>query len=314
MNLQTHIRSNLWLAIKSTYEASNYTGAILDAMHYISNVLRERTGAEGDGQTLVGQALGGDSPRLRINKLQSETERNEQRGMESLLRGMYQAVRNPRSHEQMEDTQEAADAIIYFINYLLGIIEKSEEPFVTAKFMTSVFDPDFYRSQQYAELLVQQIPTTKRFDILVALYREKLLGDIHNVALVIHTLISKLPDDQVAQYLLIVSDELSTVTVEKEFRYCLKMVPAHLWEKLSDAPRLRAENRIIREIQKGSMYGTTCSSGGLATWARDQLCNFSLKDKVAIAFVEKLQSQDQLSQWYVVGCFFFATAFIDFES
>ena len=149
-------------------------------MHYFSNVLREKTGVDGDGATLVGQALGGDSPRLRINKLQSETERNEQRGIENILRGMYQAIRNPRSHEQIEDTQDTADAVIVFINYLLGIIEKSEEPFVMSRFIGRVFDPDFYKSQHYAELLVDEIPTNKRFDTLVAIYREKVNGDIHS--------------------------------------------------------------------------------------------------------------------------------------
>jgi hypothetical protein len=54
MNLQTHIRNSLWLAIQSTYEAKNYSHAILDAMHYLSNVLREKTGVDGDGATLVG--------------------------------------------------------------------------------------------------------------------------------------------------------------------------------------------------------------------------------------------------------------------
>src|ERR1700759_2453879 len=111
MNLQTHIKNNLWLAIQSTYEAGNYSHAVNDAMHYLSNVLRERTGVDGDGAALVGQALGGDSPRLRINKLQTETEKNEQKGIKSILRGMYQAIRNPRSHEQIEDKQEVADSI-----------------------------------------------------------------------------------------------------------------------------------------------------------------------------------------------------------
>ncbi len=101
--------------------AKNYSHSIVDAMHHFSTVLRDKAGVDGDGAALVGQALGGDSPRLKINKLQTETERNQQHGIESILRGMYQAIRNPRSHEQIEDTQETADAIIVFINYLLGI-------------------------------------------------------------------------------------------------------------------------------------------------------------------------------------------------
>ena len=105
MNIQTHIRSDLWLAIASTYQSENYTHAILDAIHCLSDVLRNKTGLDGDGTVLVGQALGGDAPRLRLNKLQTETERSIQRGVEQLLRGLYLAVRNPRSHEQFQDTK-----------------------------------------------------------------------------------------------------------------------------------------------------------------------------------------------------------------
>ena len=76
MNLQTLIRTDLWLAISNTYLAENYSHAILDSMHHLSNLLRDKTGVDGDGASLVGQALGGDSPRLRLNKLQTETERN----------------------------------------------------------------------------------------------------------------------------------------------------------------------------------------------------------------------------------------------
>ena len=121
MDLQAHIEGSLWQAIQSTYEAGNYSHAIVDAMHYLSNVLREKTGVEGDGKSLVGQALGGDSPRLRINRLQTETERNEQQGLESILRGMYQAIRNPRSHEQIEDKRETADAVIYLTDYFSAL-------------------------------------------------------------------------------------------------------------------------------------------------------------------------------------------------
>jgi len=303
MNLHTHIRNSLWLAIQSTYQAGNYSHAILDAMHYFSNVLRDKTGVDGDGATLVGQTLGGDSPRLRINKLQTETERNEQRGIESILRGMYQAIRNPRSHEQVEDTQETADAIIVFLNYLLGIVEKSEEPFVMSKFIERVFDPDFYKSQRYAELLVDEIPTNKRFDTLVAIYREKLAGDIYNIGLVVHALIGKLSDDQINQYLGIVSDEIGTITNEKDFRYNLHLLPPNLWGQLSEISRLRAENRVIRAIKKGESYGESSIQGALATWARSHFQYFTMKDQVGLAFVENLESENSGSKYYVTELF-----------
>jgi uncharacterized protein (TIGR02391 family) len=75
MNIKPLIRQELWLAISNTYEAENYSPAIVDAMHYLSDVIREKSGLDGDGNALVGAAFSGQSPVLRVNKLQTESER-----------------------------------------------------------------------------------------------------------------------------------------------------------------------------------------------------------------------------------------------
>ena len=300
MNLQTHIKASLWQAIQSTYEAGNYSHAILDAMHYLSNVLRDKTGADGDGVSLAGQAMGGESPRLRINKLQTDTERNEQRGIESIIRGMYQAIRNPRSHEQIEDNQDTANVIIYFINYILGIIERSEEPYSLSKFMVRVFDPDFYRSQRYAELLIDEIPLNKRFDTLVTVYREKEKGEIYNIGLFVRALIEKLTSDNLKDYLSIVSDELSSVTDESIIRYNLNLLPSGLWGQLSEISRLRIENRIIHSIKEGEVQGGKCAKGGLATWARNHFQHFTLRRQLCNELMNKIRSGSQAAQHYSV--------------
>jgi uncharacterized protein (TIGR02391 family) len=303
MNLQTHIRDSLWSAIQSTYQAKNYNHAILDAIHHLSNVLRDKTGVDGDGGALAGQALGGDSPRLRINRLQTETEKNEQRGMENILRGVYQAIRNPRSHEQVEDTQGTADAIIYFIDYLLGILEKSREPFVMAHFLTRVFDPDFYHSHRYAELLVGEIPTNKRFDTLIELYRNKPNGNINDLSLIIHILIGKLTDEQRVQYLEIVSDELSEITDDVMIIWNLNLLPPILWNQLSELSRLRIENRIIKSIREGNYYEGIAKGGALAIWARKHFQNFALKEQVGNALIKKLEEECNSSTRYVTELF-----------
>jgi uncharacterized protein (TIGR02391 family) len=105
MNLQTHIKTDLWLAVQSAYESENYNHAILDAIHYLTNVIREKSGIEGDGEGLVGQALGGNSPRLRVNKFQTQSEQDEQKGLVQVLIGIYKGIRNPRSHEIIEDDE-----------------------------------------------------------------------------------------------------------------------------------------------------------------------------------------------------------------
>ena len=62
MNLQTHIKTELWLAVQNSYSAENYKHAILDAFHYMSDIIREKSGIDGDGQKLIGNVFGGKSP------------------------------------------------------------------------------------------------------------------------------------------------------------------------------------------------------------------------------------------------------------
>lgn len=114
MNLETKLDPRVWEAVRETYQARNFTSAILDAMHFLSDLLRERTGLESDGVALVGEAFGGSSPKLKVNALQSESDRSVQKGVEQLLRGIYQAIRNPRSHGKIDDTEDDSQAIITF--------------------------------------------------------------------------------------------------------------------------------------------------------------------------------------------------------
>jgi uncharacterized protein (TIGR02391 family) len=201
LNLQTHITSELWESLASAYDSGNYSHAVLEAMHHLTTVLRERSGAEGDGVALVGQALGGDAPKLLINGFQSETDRNVQRGIEQVLRGIYLSIRNPRSHEQMTDTQQDADAIIHFIDYILRILTSSKEAFTVESFMASISDIEFVESKRYAELLVAEVPTNRRGDALVALFKSRRTKEIRKLRYVVSTLLAVLSETQLVLYL-----------------------------------------------------------------------------------------------------------------
>jgi uncharacterized protein (TIGR02391 family) len=124
MNLEGKISERLWIEIKSNYESRNFAGAILDSTHCLGEIIRQKTGLEADGVPLVGQAFGGNNPKLKVNKFQTESDVNVQSGIEQILRGVYQAFRNPRSHEKINDTQDDADSIIVFIDYLLKVIDQ----------------------------------------------------------------------------------------------------------------------------------------------------------------------------------------------
>lgn len=273
-------------------------------MHHLSNVLRDKTGVDGDGAALVGQALGGDPPRLKINKLQTETDRNVQRGIEQILRGLYWAVRNPRSHEQIEDTKDKANAIVYFISYLLDIIAESEEPFTLPRFLERVFDPDFVSSSRYAELLVTDIPANKCLDTLIEIYLRRSEGDGLKLAYLVRAIIARLSVDQIGQFTKVVSDELIVTRDDACVITTLQLLPPSLWLSLSEASRLRIESKLLRSIKEGEAYSDSSRvTGALGTWAGDFLPHFSNKDELARVFAEKLEHSDLDERRYVLRFF-----------
>ncbi len=80
---------------------SNYFHAVLEATKSVADKIRSRTGLTSDGAALIDQAFGIGSagmPLLAFNSLRTETERNEQTGMMSLMKGMFSSFRNPTAH------------------------------------------------------------------------------------------------------------------------------------------------------------------------------------------------------------------------
>ena len=264
MNLRTEIKLELWDAISKQYESGLYSNAVVESIHYLSNVIRERANVDGDGISLVGQALGGDSPRLRINKFQTETEKNEQKGLEQILRGIYQGIRNPRSHEQYEDSQNTANSIILFIDYVLGIIGQAKEPFSLDEWISRVFDPNFVASVRYAKLLVSEVPPKKHIEALISMYRKTDRSNVDNSTYVYNELFRVIGDSQLGEFITLVSDELKIAQHDVWIRINLQIFPNRLWPQINEIARLRIENKLIQSI-KDSWYSVD-SEQTMALW------------------------------------------------
>lgn len=153
---------DLWDAVRTNFERKEFTGAVLDAFYFLSDLLRKKSGADGDGAALIGQAIGGKKPKVKLNRLQTESDWNVQVGMEQLLRGLYIGVRNPRSHEKTPDSENDAQVLILFIGYVVQQIEQARAQFYRPAYVKRVLDPDFVPQEQYAQLLVDDLPPGHR--------------------------------------------------------------------------------------------------------------------------------------------------------
>lgn len=306
VNLETRIDSRLWVSIQSNYENRNFTGAILDSVYFLSELIRDKSGLQSDGVTLIGQAFGGKSPQLKVNSLQTESDWNIQKGMEQILRGVYQSIRNPRSHEKCTDTLEDATAIILFIDYLTRIIDKAKTPFTKTAFLKRVFDPDFVANGRYAELLVKEIPPRQRFNVLLDVYKQKETGDRKHLKVFVQALLKEIAEDDFKKFSQIVSDEMKETDSEDCIRCLIAIFPVEVFKSMDETAKLRVENKLIKSIKTGRYLPAKkqCLDGNLGTWANSICQEFLLKEDLIDAITHKLNSSDFREFEYVMTFLF----------
>lgn len=312
MNLQTHIRTELWNTLSNSYDAENYKNAILDAMHFLSNTLRDKSGIDGDGVSLVGQALSGESPKLKLNKLQTETEQNQQRGYSEIIRGLYRAIRNPRSHETIEDTKETADSLIFFINHIINILDESRPPFTIQEFLIRVTDPDFVESDRYADLLTSEIPPNKLLEALIEIYRNKTQGESKKLRYIVDSIIKLLSEDQIKDFCSVVSEELKLTQDSGVMLTSIQLLPPEQWPNIEEAPRMRVENKLIQSIELGevAIESGYIRGGHFGTWANRLVPYFTMKDQLTSVLIRKLRDSDGEDVRYVVSYFLMHLPFL----
>jgi uncharacterized protein (TIGR02391 family) len=301
LNLETKITSELWASIRTNYDKRDFTGAILDAFHFLSDLIRKKSGAEGDGAALIGSAFGGASPKIKLNKLQTESEQSIQRGMEMTLRGMYQTFRNPRSHEKFSDTDEDAQVIIVFIGYMVRQLDLAKSQFSREDFLKRVMDPDFFPDPRYSDLVVSEIPAGQLLEVFLDIYRVKTTGKIENLRYFFNSLLPKLNIDQLEQAYEVISEELKTADDETTIRYIVGSLGAQCWENIHEAARLRIEHRLIKSIKEGrhdAKRGRTLD-GSLGTWITCIFRKMLLKQEALKAIYSALSSKNTERENYV---------------
>lgn len=92
--------------------AQDCFNAVFEAVKGLANRIREMAGVDLDGSELVDAVFKVSAPKIAFNALQTSTQRNEQNGLASLMRGAFSAFRNPVAHEpKIEWHVSEADAL-----------------------------------------------------------------------------------------------------------------------------------------------------------------------------------------------------------
>ncbi|MDD3626869.1 MAG: TIGR02391 family protein [bacterium] len=104
----------------------NYFHAILEATKSINSKVQKYSGIIKDGAQLVDEAFGGANPILKINPLNTESEKMEQKGFMNLIKGLLGTFRNPTAHApkiEWDLKEEDALDLFTFVSYILRRID-----------------------------------------------------------------------------------------------------------------------------------------------------------------------------------------------
>ena len=207
----------------------------------------------------------------------------------------------------MKDDKSSADAIIIFVNYLLKMIDQSKLRFNEDVFLTRIFDKYYVKSDEYSNLLVQDIPKRQRVNIAIQVILKREEGDIYSLGFFLKALLQKLESAELSRVCKVISDELKFATENEDIRCLLHICPGKYWDKIEPAVRMRIENILYDDFSKGTYDledGKCGEHGALATWITEEhLLKFGDLERWTQQAIDMIRIENTRAANYV-NCYF----------
>lgn len=100
--------------VRDLFEQGHYSVVVEQAFKFLNVLVKQRTGLDEDGVSLMRAAFSPKAPKLRVAPLECESGRSEQQGYMELFAGSMSAFRNPRAHEHRNRDNEG-DALVLLL-------------------------------------------------------------------------------------------------------------------------------------------------------------------------------------------------------
>ena len=111
----------------SHYKNGHLREAVLNSIMALSELIRDKTKLEEDGDSLIGKAFSHRNPYLKVSDLNTESGRNDQAGFMQMLKGANQGIRNIKAHSLKHDLNELSAAqYLVFASLMARRIEEAE--------------------------------------------------------------------------------------------------------------------------------------------------------------------------------------------
>lgn len=300
MGLENLLCESFYKSIKLHYDKADYTEAVRDAMFFVSELVREKSGLyDKDGVKLFESAFLGKNPALKINDGNSETENNIQEGVGFILKGMTQMIRNPISHEKILISKSEADSILLFTNVIIKKIDNSSGKTLIENYMDIIGLQDFTSSREYSELLVARIPVKKRLELLFSIFEQR--GVLKKAPLVhlIASLVEIILPNERKKLIELFDDKLLLCKPDDELAGFVNIFFANFKDDIDAICRLRIQDLVLKSVVGGDFEDEydfslgeevdfTNDKGLLAESIADYLLLFQNREEIVRAMYDKL--------------------------
>lgn len=238
-------------SIKSHYENKDYTEVVRDALLCLTTEIRKKSDLiDIDGVDLINKAFSEKQPLIKINKLETTTDKNRHRGIMDLSKGLIEYFRNPMSHSKQEYSKKVADAILVLLDEVIL------EEIVGSKSINSIEDwyleitnELFPNTERYAKNLISIIPKNKYYELSVMLYKNR--NSISKLKdKIIDELVNNLSEEEFKDYCEVIERDLFGNVNEKEIISLLKFISPNIWKKLSALAKSKIEDMALEDISK----------------------------------------------------------------
>lgn len=116
-------------ACSKLFHDGHYHEAIFAAFKKINNMVKKKSGLSNkDGKDLMLTSFSPNKPVLKINKLKTTSDENEQEGFMHIFAGSMHGIRNPRGHDdKIYDAPKTAIEYICLASLLAKRIDKTHK-------------------------------------------------------------------------------------------------------------------------------------------------------------------------------------------
>ena len=122
--------SDLRDATQKLFADEHYARSVEEAYKCLNNYVKSKSGLKNlDGAKLMRSVFSPNNPKLKLNRLSSASQNNEQLGYMDIFAGSMTGIRNPRAHEhRIKDSADEALKLLTWADHLMKKSRNATKP------------------------------------------------------------------------------------------------------------------------------------------------------------------------------------------